>query len=63
MQAMIPTHAIFARNRSNDRHNVVRWADSPELYLLTCYDVWSATPSRGCEPAPAKQPEDMCVAA
>lgn len=27
------------------------WADSSVLYLLTCYDVWSATPPRGCEPA------------
>lgn len=29
------------------------WAESPVLYLLTCYDVWSATPPRGCDPAPA----------
>lgn len=27
------------------------WAESPVLYLLNCYDVWSATPPRGCEPA------------
>ena len=25
------------------------WRDSDILYLLKCYDVWSATPPRGCE--------------
>ncbi len=24
------------------------WHDSQTLFLLTCYDVWSATPSRHC---------------
>ena len=27
------------------------WAESHVLFLLNCYDVWSATPPRGCEPA------------
>jgi hypothetical protein len=26
-----------------------RWRDSETLYLLRCYDIWSATPPRGCE--------------
>jgi len=24
------------------------WHDSQTLFLLTCYDVWSATPPRHC---------------
>lgn len=24
------------------------WRDSETLFLLTCYDVWSATPPRRC---------------
>lgn len=24
------------------------WQHSDILFLLTCYDVWSATPPRGC---------------
>lgn len=24
------------------------WQDSQTLFLLTCYDVWSATPPRCC---------------
>jgi len=63
MQTRIPTQPIIAGNGPDDGHTAESWADSSVLYLLTCYDVWSATPSRGCEPAPAKQPEDMCVAA
>jgi hypothetical protein len=33
------------------------WRESDVLYLLKCYDVWSATPPRGCEcgsPIPAQ---------
>lgn len=26
------------------------WHDSQTLFLLTCYDVWSATPPRHCAP-------------
>jgi len=26
-----------------------QWRHSETLFLLTCYDIWSATPSRGCE--------------
>jgi len=62
MQTRIPTPRIIPGNGFSDPHDVVRWADSAELYLLTCYDVWSATPSRGCEPAPETQPEDRCTA-
>lgn len=32
------------------------WQDSETLFLINCYDVWSATPPRGCQcgdPAPA----------
>ena len=39
------------------------WADSSVLYLLTCYDVWSATPSRGCEPVVAEPAAEICPAA
>jgi hypothetical protein len=39
------------------------WADSSVLYLLTCYDVWSATPSRGCEPVVAEPAAQTCPAA
>lgn len=31
------------------------WPESKTLFLLNCYDVWSATPPRGClcgDPAP-----------
>lgn len=34
------------------------WAGSSVLYLLTCYDVWSATPPRGCEPVAAEPAEE-----
>jgi hypothetical protein len=39
------------------------WAGSPVLYLLTCYDVWSATPRRGCEPPIADTAEEICPVA
>lgn len=32
------------------------WPDSKTLFLLNCYNIWSATPPRGClcgDPAPA----------
>jgi len=25
-----------------------QWKHSETLFLLTCYDIWSATPPRGC---------------
>lgn len=25
------------------------WQDSETLFLLKCYDIWSATPPRGCD--------------
>jgi len=34
------------------------WQTSETLFLLNCYDVWSATPPRGCacgDPAPAPE--------
>lgn len=34
------------------------WTDSDTLFLLNCYDIWSATPPRGClcgDPAPAPE--------
>jgi len=35
------------------------WPESETLFLINCYDVWSATPPRGrqCgDPAPAADP-------
>jgi hypothetical protein len=26
-----------------------QWKHSETLFLLTCYDIWSATPARGCQ--------------
>jgi len=34
------------------------WPASKTLFLLNCYDVWSATPPRGCQcgdPAPVAE--------
>ena len=30
------------------QHQPDAWKHSETLFLLTCYDVWSATPPRGC---------------
>lgn len=38
-----------------------KWPESKTLFLLNCYDIWSATPPRGrlCgDPVPAAVPED-----
>lgn len=40
------------------------WPESKTLFLLNCYDIWSATPPRGClcgDPAPAPTPEDAAA--
>ena len=29
-------------------HAGERWSDSSTLYLLNCYDIWSATPRPAC---------------
>jgi hypothetical protein len=34
---------------------IASWPESETLFLINCYDVWSATPPRGCQcgdPAP-----------
>jgi hypothetical protein len=39
-----------ARQQRPERHpQAEQWSHSETLFLLTCYDVWSATPARGCE--------------
>ncbi len=35
------------RQRSNACDSQ-EWRDSQVLFLLTCYDIWSATPCRHC---------------
>lgn len=43
-------------SRRRPRPRAETWQDSDTLYLLRCYDVWSATPPRGCDcgnPLPA----------
>jgi hypothetical protein len=35
---------------------IANWSESETLFLINCYDVWSATPPRGCQcgdPTPA----------
>ncbi|MDP6390588.1 MAG: hypothetical protein QF654_11895 [Alphaproteobacteria bacterium] len=34
------------------------WAGSETLFLMNCYDVWSATPSRDCFDGPAGATEE-----
>lgn len=34
--------------QSSEPEDSQEWHDSQTLFLLTCYDVWSATPSRHC---------------
>jgi hypothetical protein len=43
MQASLIETPHSARQRRPDA-----WQHSETLFLLTCYDVWSATPPRGC---------------
>jgi len=31
------------------RRQAASWRNSDTLFLLNCYDVWSATPPRGCD--------------
>jgi hypothetical protein len=51
---MTKTKRSPSRRRPAPQANT--WRNSDDLYLLKCYDVWSATPPRGCEcsdPLPA----------
>jgi hypothetical protein len=34
--------------QSSEPKDGQEWHDSQTLFLLTCYDVWSATPPRHC---------------
>ena len=39
-------------NGQTDRRDAPRWQDAATIAaLLTCYDVWSATPQRDCAAA------------
>ena len=53
----------------NKRHESVEtadkagaWAGSETLFLMNCYDVLSATPSRDCFDGPAGEIEDKAGA-
>ena len=35
--------------RTELQHRSDAWQNSETLFLLKCYDVWSATPPRGCK--------------
>jgi len=50
------TRARRMPSRRRPRPQAKTWRDSDTLFLLECYDVWSATPPRGrdCDsPLPA----------
>ncbi len=34
--------------QTSDTEDHPKWPESQTLFLLTCYDVWSATPPRHC---------------
>ena len=38
--------------QATPQHCTKDWAESKTLFLLTCYDIWSATPHRHCAPMP-----------
>ena len=38
-----------ASSRRRPRPQTETWRNSDTLFLLKCYDVWSATPPRGCD--------------
>lgn len=40
-----PNRRSIPPSEPKNRQN---WQDSQILFLLTCYDVWSATPPRHC---------------
>ena len=63
MEEMIQTQPRIVYGGAAEPEATDNWADSSVLYLLTCYDVWSATPPRGCEPAVAAQAEEIPPAA
>jgi hypothetical protein len=44
---MTKTKRSPSRRRPGPQANT--WRNSDELFLFKCYDVWSATPPRGCE--------------
>ena len=42
------THPHRRPTQSSEPTDSQEWHDSQTLFLLTCYDVWSATPPRHC---------------
>jgi len=42
------THSHRRPTQSSEPTDSQEWHNSQTLFLLTCYDVWSATPPRHC---------------
>lgn len=42
------THEHRYSERFSNASDSQEWHDSQTLFLLTCYDIWSATPPRRC---------------